>query len=72
MWTRYYTIGDSTRQLVYGIADRTVSDVRLADSGEAVPIAPDGSFLLVGVGDRPFAGRKLRVTRDGVTRDVTL
>lgn len=72
MWTRYYTIGDSMRELVYGIADRTVSDVRLAGSGEAVPIAPDGSFLLVGVGDRPFAGRKLRVTRNGVTRDVTL
>jgi hypothetical protein len=72
MWTRYYTIGDSTRELVYGIADRTVTDVRLADSGEPVPIAPDGTFLLVGVGERPFAGRKLRVTRDGVARDVTL
>jgi hypothetical protein len=72
IWTRYYPIGDSTRELVYGIADRTVSDVRLAGSGTAVPIAPDGTFLLVGVGDRPFAGRRLRVTRAGVVRDVTL
>jgi hypothetical protein len=72
LWTRSFAIGDATRTALYGIADRTVTDVRLADSGEAVPIAPDGTFLLVGVGDRPFAGRRLRVTRGGVARDITL
>lgn len=72
LWTRTYPMGDSRRGLVYGIADRTVTEMRLADSGEAVPIAPDGTFLLVGIGEQPFKGRKLRVTRDGVTRDVPL
>jgi hypothetical protein len=72
LWTRSYSMGDGTRELLYGIADRSVTTLRLLGSDATVPIAPDGTFLVVGVGEQAFKGRKLRVTRGGVTRDVTL
>jgi hypothetical protein len=75
MAVRIYASGGDARQrnVVYGAVDRTVRTVRvLSVQGRTtpVPIAPDGTFLVVRAGDNPFhlahlvvdgsAGRRVR------------
>ncbi|WP_027006351.1 hypothetical protein [Conexibacter woesei] len=72
LWTRSMATGDGARAVLYGIADRSVTALRMTRGDAPVPIAPDGTFLVVGAGEQAFRGRTLRVTRGGVTRDVAL
>jgi hypothetical protein len=72
LWRRNFPMGDEVRRVLFGIADRSVTEMRVVGSDAPVPIAPDGTFVLVGAGEQAFRGRALRVTRDGVTRDVPL
>lgn len=69
---KHYRIGDEVRTLVYGVADRTVTTLRLAGASGPIPIAPDGSFLIVGIGNHPFLNRHLRITRGTTTSDIRL
>jgi hypothetical protein len=71
-WVRYYRIAEQKRSLLYGVADRTVTDLRIIGASTPVPIAPDGSFLVVGVGDHAFHGSTLRVTSGATTKDIKL
>jgi hypothetical protein len=69
---RHYRLGDQARTLIYGVADRTVTTLRLLGATGPVPIAPDGSFLIVGIGDHAFLNRRLRITRGATTSDIRL
>jgi hypothetical protein len=53
---------DGGRTVLYGIADRTVTRLALqteAGSSVALPIAADGTFLVVRTGTKGFAGKRL-------------
>jgi hypothetical protein len=72
LWTRSFATGDGARAVLYGIADRSVTTLRMTRGDTPVPIAPDGTFVVVAAGAQAFRGRALRVTRGGVTRDLPL
>lgn len=53
---------DGGRTVLYGIADRSITSLRLQPStgrGAAVPIAPDGTFVVVRTGTTAFDGDRL-------------
>jgi hypothetical protein len=67
--TRAYAAPNGARSLLYGVGDRTVTALAVGRAGRFtnVPIAPDGSFVLVRTGVQAFRGMQLRVRRTGGT-----
>jgi hypothetical protein len=71
---RSYGAADGDRTAIYGLADRFVLDLSLAVGGKVLdlPIADDGTFLLVFRGARALRGGRLhvRTARGEQTRRV--
>jgi hypothetical protein len=67
--TRSYAARNGARSLFYGVGDRTVTALAVGRAGRFtnVPIAADGSFILVRPGVQAFRGMQLRVRRTGGT-----
>jgi hypothetical protein len=65
---RIYGTISGARSVLYGLVDRTVRALRLVEPGgkeRSVPVAADGSYLVVLVGQRAFRGADLEVVRAG-------
>jgi hypothetical protein len=60
---RSYAVTNGARTLFYGVADRTISEVAIGRAGrfESIPLAADGSFIVVKRGIQAFRGSALRV-----------
>jgi hypothetical protein len=72
--TRGATAGTGPRALLYGAVDRTVTGLSLGRPGAERPvtIAPDGTYLVVGVGAFAFRGQQLVIARGDDRRTVPL
>jgi hypothetical protein len=57
------------RTVLYGVVDRTVRSLQIAGGRRAVPIAADGTFIVVAGGVAAFRGERL-VVRDATGRHV--
>jgi hypothetical protein len=71
---RSYSVASEQRTLVYGVVDRTVRGVALGPRGnpKPVPVAPDGSYLVVGRGPEAFKGQELVIDQAGGKRAIPL
>ena len=67
-------IDDQPRVLLFGVVDRTVTALAYGppDAPAPLPVAADGSYLVLAAGTHPFAGQVLRVTRGTESKDISL
>ncbi|WCB92520.1 hypothetical protein DSM104299_01216 [Baekduia alba] len=68
------TIDNAQRTLLFGMVDRTVTELAVGRDGDLQPIdvAPDGTYLMVADGANAFADHELRVTRGAERKTITL
>ncbi|HEY6758199.1 MAG TPA: hypothetical protein VI318_01870 [Baekduia sp.] len=68
------TIDNHARVLLFGLVDRTVTGLSYGprDALKPLTVAPDGSYLVAGIGTHPFAGQVLQVSRGAATKEYLL